>query len=34
MWSMRFGLGQPLDHLDGWNATASSILSTRYGDWP
>ncbi|WP_293898884.1 hypothetical protein [Phenylobacterium sp.] len=31
-WSMRFGLGQPLDKLSGWNATVSSILSTSKGD--
>lgn len=31
-WSMRFGLGQPLDHLDSWNIVLSSILATRYGD--
>jgi hypothetical protein len=32
-WSMRFGLGQPLDDLDGWNLVLSSILATRYGDF-
>ena len=31
-WSVRFGLGQPLDHLSGWNLTASSIWGTPYGD--
>lgn len=31
-WSMRFGLGQPLDRLDSWNIVMSSIFSTRYGD--
>jgi hypothetical protein len=32
VWSLRFGLGQPLDRLHGWNVLASSILATRYGD--
>jgi len=31
-WSLRFGLGQPLDHFGGWNLILSSILATRYGD--
>jgi hypothetical protein len=31
-WSMRFGLGQPLDDTHDWNVTLSSILATRYGD--
>ena len=31
-WSMRFGLGQPLDRANGWNLLLSSILTTRYGD--
>lgn len=31
-WSLRFGLGQPLDRLSGWNAMVSSIYSTQYGD--
>ncbi|MBL8553324.1 MAG: hypothetical protein JNL41_03525 [Phenylobacterium sp.] len=32
-WSVRFGLGQPLDDLDRWNVVLSSILATRYGDF-
>jgi hypothetical protein len=32
VWSLRFGVGQPLDRLHGWNLLASSILATRYGD--
>lgn len=32
-WSLRFGLGQPLDRTHDWNVTASSILATRYGDF-
>lgn len=32
-WSLRFGLGQPLDNTRGWNVTASSVLATRYGDF-
>jgi hypothetical protein len=31
-WSVRFGLGQPLDDTHDWNVTASSIWSTRVGD--
>lgn len=31
-WSWRFGVGQPLDKLSGWNVILSSILATRYGD--
>jgi len=32
-WSLRFGLGQPLDRTSsGWNALLSSIYSSRYGD--
>jgi hypothetical protein len=31
-WSVRFGLGQPLDRTHDWNVTLSSILATRYGD--
>ncbi|MBU1378102.1 MAG: hypothetical protein KKA30_19205 [Alphaproteobacteria bacterium] len=31
-WSLRFGLGQPLDRLDRWNVVLSSILATHYGD--
>lgn len=31
-WSLRFGLGQPLDKADSWNLLLSSILTTRYGD--
>lgn len=33
LWSLRFGLGQPLDKADGWNVLLSSILATRYGDF-
>ncbi len=33
IWSLRFGLGQPLDRLDSWNLVLSSILATRYGDF-
>lgn len=32
IWSVRFGLGQPLDDLDRWNLVLSSVLATRYGD--
>ncbi|PZQ64790.1 MAG: hypothetical protein DI570_03970 [Phenylobacterium zucineum] len=32
IWALRFGIGQPLDKLDGWNFVASSTLSTRHGD--
>ncbi len=32
IWSMRFGLGQPLNRFSGWNVTASTIMATRYGD--
>lgn len=32
-WSVRFGLGQPLDDLDRWNLVLSSIFATRYGDF-
>jgi len=33
LWSVRFGVGQPLGELSNWNVTASSILSTRHGDF-
>lgn len=33
LWSLRFGVGQPLNRLSDWNVTASSILATRYGDF-
>ncbi len=32
IWSLRFGLGQPLDRSDSWNLLLSSNLTTRYGD--
>lgn len=32
LWSLRFGLGQPLDDLGNWNVLASSILATSRGD--
>ncbi|WP_293677257.1 hypothetical protein [uncultured Phenylobacterium sp.] len=31
-WSLRFGLGQPLDRLGGWNLALSSIFASRFGD--
>jgi len=31
-WSLRFGLGQPLDRFSGWNVLMSSTLATHYGD--
>ena len=32
LWSLRFGLGQPLNDIGNWNVLVSSILATRYGD--
>lgn len=32
-WSLRLGLGQPLDDLDGWNLALSAVWATRQGDW-
>lgn len=32
-WSLRFGVGQPLDDTHDWNVVASSIYATRYGDF-
>jgi hypothetical protein len=31
-WSLRFGLGQPLDDFGDWNLVLASIYRTRYGD--
>lgn len=33
VWSMRFGLGQPLTNSGDWNVILSSILNTRFGDF-
>lgn len=32
LWSLRLGVGEPLDDLKGWNGVISSIYQSRFGD--